>query len=264
MIALLLLPVLAAPVRAAPDDADPHEFVRVDARGALRSIDAVARTIRDLPEADRAEAAASLRALSVMDPYTRAALQLPFALDALVSRIPADAFDPLVRQDWVYLQEGLATHVDVLEALGVDLPVPTVGDPLSGRGVPLVDLDALLASDDPLALTAALLDDIIAIAQRIDAPTQERIEATSDRIEAVTGVVRPCPRGPHAVLPGQPWTLGMQLGGWHDALRRVEPFAMDPATGAQLQAMVEALDVYDSASSVTIYQLSHRVDGDHR
>ena len=67
-------------------------------------------------------------------------------------------------------------------------------------------------------------------------------------MELLTGVVRPCPRGPHAILPGQPWTLGMQLGGWHDALRRVQPFVTDPVAAAEVGAKIDLLDAYGQAS----------------
>ena len=60
----------------------------------------------------------------------------------------------------------------------------------------------------------------------------------------MTGIGRTCPRGPWALLPGQPWTLGMQLGGWHDALRRVAPFVEEPEVKAQIDAMIAVLDAY--------------------
>lgn len=251
MIFLLLL-ASASPVVATPHDIDPHDFVRVDVRGAVASIDAVADTLRALPEARRVDVAASLRELSVSDPYTRAALQLPFVLMDVVVGIPDDRFPRLVRQDWVHLQEGLSTHVAILTSLHVDLQPPVAGDPLHGRGVVMMGRDELLGSDDPLARTASLVDAIVPIAARIDAPAHQRIEALSDRVEELTGVVRPCPRDPHSILPGQPWTLGMQLGGWHDALRRVQPFVDDPAVRVQVDAMVQVLDRYGEASFVGV------------
>jgi hypothetical protein len=196
--------------------------------------------------------------LSVSDPFTRAALQLPFALNVVVAQIPSEAFEPDERAAWLSLQRGLATHVAALDALGVDLAVPRPGDPLHGAEVPLPDREALLASDDPLRATAALIDAIIPLAQRTDAATRARIDAASDHVEAVTGLTRPCPRGPHAVMPGQPWTLGMQLGGWHDALQRAEPFAVDPAAEAKVQDMLAALAAYGEASSMSVYQLDGR------
>lgn len=251
MIALFL--VHAAGAAEPSSGSDPHADVRADVRGTLRSIDAVAAAVDGMPAAARAEATASLRTLSVSDPYTRAALQLPFALSAGLAHLPAEAFDPIARQEWVSLQQGVATHVGVLEALGVDLPAPSPGDPLYGARVPLLDRDALLASDDPVGVTAALIAGIVPIARRIDGGTRARIEAASDRVEAATGVPRPCPRGPESVSPGHPWTLGMQLGGWHDALRRAEPFAQDPGTRAQVRALIELIDGFDDASSTSVY-----------
>jgi hypothetical protein len=222
---------------------------------AAPDIDAVAATVQGLPAAARDEAAASLRTLSVSDPYTRAALQLPFALNVALADLPATAFDPVARQEWLSLQAGVATHVAVLEALGVDLPAPGPGEPLFGSGLPLPDLDTLRATDDPVATTAELVDGIVTVARRSDGPTRARIEAASDRVERATGIARPCPRGPHAAVPGHPWTLGMNLGGWHDALRRVEPFAKDPATRERVSAMIDALDHFGDASFVSVYQV---------
>jgi hypothetical protein len=214
---------------AAPDASTAHDFVRVDARGAAQSIDAVSHTIGALAEVDRARVAAALRELAGSDPYTGAALQLPFALDAAVQQIPDDRFDPLVRSDWVFLQTGLAAHVEVLTSLEVEAGGSTDG-----------------------ALRSRIAG-IVPAAGRLEAPARARIEALSDEVEALTGVARPCPRGPHALFPGQPWTLGMQLGGWHDVLRRVEPFAADPATREQVGRLISLLDAYGEASMATVY-----------
>ena len=79
--------------------------------------------------------------------------------------------------------------------------------------------------------------------------TKEQIDEHSARVEKLTGVVRPCSRqGPWATLPGQPWTLGMQLGGWHDALRRMQPFDTDPEVAARIDAMIETLEAYGDHS----------------
>jgi hypothetical protein len=255
---LLLLDQVTAASEPGPVVADPHADVRADTQGTLRSIEAVAATVRGLSATDREDAAASLGALSVSDPFTRAALQLPFALNVVVAQIPPEAFEPAERAAWSSLQRGLATHVAALDALDVDLAVPRPGDPLYGADVPLLDREALLASDDPLGATAALIDAIIPLARGTDAPTRARVDAASDHVEAVTGLTRPCPRGPHAAVPGQPWTLGMQLGGWHDALQRAEPFAVDPAAEAKVQDMLAALAAYGEASSMSVYQLDRR------
>lgn len=106
-----------------------------------------------------------------------------------------------------------------------------------------------------LLATATAAPDIDAVAATVRAlPATDRDEeAASDRVERATGISRPCPRGPHAAVPGHPWTLGMNLGGWHDALRRVEPFAKDPATRDRVSAMIDALDHFGDASFVSVY-----------
>ncbi|MEZ4449603.1 MAG: hypothetical protein R3B09_08990 [Nannocystaceae bacterium] len=231
-----------------PAELSLAELSRVDARGTHAAISVIAAKIAALDDDARAEAAASLRALSVRCPYTRAAMQLPFALQAAVAAIDAEQLDPLVRGDWDHLQRGLAAHVELLRGLGVDLPAPAPGDPLHDAAPGLMlDRDALLASDDPLAATARLVGAITTIAQGLDPSLAAELDRHSDRLEAITGVERPCPRGPWAVLPGHPWTLGMQLGGWHDALRRVAPFVEDPAARADVEAMIDALDRYAEA-----------------
>ena len=84
-------------------------------------------------------------------------------------------------------------------------------------------------------------------AAEIDLAARAEIDWHSDRVEALTGVVRPCPRGPWALQPGQAWTLGLHLAGWHDALRRVEPFTKDAETRDQIGAMMALLDAYGEA-----------------
>lgn len=242
-------PSSASPPDSTPDGLSADALVRVDARGTASSMAMIARQVQDLSPEARALAAESLRTLSVNDPYTRSAMQLPFALHAVVAGIDPERLDPLIQSDWHYLQEGLAAHVAALERLGVDLPEPAAGDLLHGRGQGLMlNRNALLAAEDPIGVTAALIDELPALARQIEAPSRELIDLHSERVEKITGVTRPCPRGPWAALPGQPWTLGMHLGGWHDALRRVEPFVEDPAVKPQIAAMIELLGAYARAS----------------
>lgn len=232
-----------------PDGLTADELSRMDVRGTASSIAMISADVQKLSPEEQMQAAESLRILSVNDPYTRSAMQLPFALHAVVTGIAPERLDPLVQSDWRYLQQGLAAHVAVLEVLGVDLPEPALGDQLHGRAQGLmVSRDILLATDDPVGVTAALIHELPVLAAQVDEPSMELINRHSDRVERVTGVGRPCPRGPWATLPGHPWTLGMQIGGWHDALRRVEPFVQDPAVKLQIDAMIEVLDEYARAS----------------
>ncbi len=225
------------------------DLVRADVRGTVASIEHVAALVEAMDPEARAAASESLRLLSVSCPYTRAALQLPFALKAVVVGVEVDRLDPFVQRDWAYLQRGLTAHVAVLEALGVDLAAPGPSDPLhvAQPGL-MVDRDTLLASADPLVVTAPLIGAFTALAEQLDEPTRRRIELHSDRVETATGIVRPCPRGPWAEFPGQPWTLGMHLGGWHDALRRVQPFVGDPEVAERIAAMIDLLDAHGAAS----------------
>ncbi|MEZ4240323.1 MAG: hypothetical protein R3F59_30055 [Myxococcota bacterium] len=231
---LLPLLLLALPAAAAPtvDGLDVDTLSRVDVRGTASAVALLYADVRALPPERRAAAAAALRTLLRDDPYTRAALQLPVALRAAVAPIPAEAFDRVVRRDWAYLQTGLDVHVALLSALDVD-----VGS---------------LVGDDPLGETARLVASVPSRAAAVDAPTRARIDRLSEQVEAATGIGRPCPRGPWSVMPGQPWTLGLQLAGWHDALRRVAPFVDDPAVGAQVDAMIALLDAYGDATSASL------------
>ena len=247
MTLLLLHLLLAAPTSEAAPTPDPHAMIRADVRGTAASIAQVEAELGALSPDERAQVAASLRTLSVSCPYTRSALLLPFALSEAVMAIPAERLDRLVQHDWLTLQEGLATHVAVLSALGVSLPSPLPGDPLHQPGAAMLDRDALLAAGDPLGEAAQRVAAIPVLAGQLDEAARAEIDWHSDRVEALTGVVRPCPRGPWALQPGQAWTLGLHLAGWHDALRRVEPFAKDAETRNQIGAMMALLDAYGEA-----------------
>lgn len=239
--------VPAADASPVPDDAvedglDIFELSRADVRGTRQAIAMIAQTVDALSPAERAEAAASLRFLVANCPYTRSALMLPIALDAAVSDTDIGRPVAYARWDWGFLQEGLAIHVAVLDALEVALPAPAPGDALYGHPA-AISREAVLAADDPIAAVAPMVDSIVEIAAQIDGPTADAIARHSARVEHLTGIVRPCPRGPWSVMPGQPWTLGLQLGGWHDALRRIEPTVDAPA----IEEMIAVMDAYDEA-----------------
>jgi hypothetical protein len=232
-----------------PDDLQPTDLVRVDVRGTATSIATIAERIAALPPEQAAEAAESLRILSVNCPYTHVALQLPFALHHVVMGISPADLEPFIQTDWAYLQQGLTTHVAVLHALGVNLSIPRPGDVLYSPDQPqLLRRDTLLSTHDPLSSTSSLIDSLTTLAGQIDEPTKLLIDLHSARVEEVTGIVRTCPRGPWAVLPGHPWTLGIQLGGWHDALRRIEPFIEDPHHAGKIDAMLDLMGRYEAAN----------------
>ena len=212
-----------------------------------------ARSIQAQTPEQRALATESLRVLSVNCAYTRSALQLPVALHQVVMDIDSDSFEAFVQSDWLYLQQGLTQHVEVLDALGVDLPMPARGQHLYSRdlGV-IIDRETLQSSVDPIAATRTLLQAVPDIAEEADEDTRVFIEDHSSRVEDATGVIRQCPRGPWSVSPGHPWTLGGQLNGWHDVLRRVQPFTKDPATEERVSALVALLDDYVAATDAHV------------
>ena len=239
-------PLVAQP----PATYDHADVTRRDVRGTAASIAAVTEAVRSLDPARRTAAARSLRFLSVNCPYTRSALQLPFALHQVAMGIETARLDPFVRTDWETLRAGLAAHVGALEALGVDLAAPAPGDHLHDRGPAAQrSVATLRAAPDPISLTDQLLDELPTIAAQLTPATTTLIDHHSTLVEQITGVARPCGRGPWAKPPGQPWTLGLQLGGWHDALRRLAPFAVDDTVRGQITSMIELLARYEETSS---------------
>lgn len=251
MIVLLALLAAGSATPPAPSAAPSVEALsRLDARGTATAMKRIADTVAALPEADRAAARDHLRWLQVSDPYTRAAFTLPLALEAEVRRIPADTLPRWVQSEWSHLQAGLRDHVAVLDLLGVDLPPPAPGDALGGQGSPFaIDRRTLETSRQPVGLAGRLLGAIPGVTPRFTAEAQQALVAHADAVEALTGVRRPCPRGPWADLPGHPWTLGMQLAGWHDALRRVEPFVEDAHDRARVKGMIALLDGWTRVSA---------------
>ena len=140
------------------------------------------------------------------------------------------------------LQQGLAQHVAVLDLLGVDLAVPAGEDALAhGRTFAFVSREELLASSDPLALTATLVRDTNLLALGLSDAQLAAIEEHSRRVEQATGIPRPCPRDVWAVQPGHPWTLGSLLGDWTELLGRLEPAATSEGARQQVQQMRELL-----------------------
>lgn len=203
----------------------PADPVREDVRGTATSIASVHEAVRALSPALLQDARESARLLADADPYSRAAFLLAFALEHEGSAVDAEAVDPLVRRDWEHLQAGLRDHVAVLEALGVERP-----------------------PGDPMGAASRAIAGIPAAVEPLGAPDRARLAPHHDRLEALTGGVRPCPRGPWAAWPGHPWTLGMHLAGWHDALRRVRPLARG-SEAARIDRMTALLGAWEERAA---------------
>lgn len=237
----LVGPASAAPVAAAAP-AHPADAGRVP-------IGEVSARITALPLADREEASGALRFLTSNCPYTRAAMLLPHVLKDTIDQLPAAGFNASGKVALGTMREGLAHHLDILGALDIEVRRPGPDDALHGRPVAAVpDLAQLRSTADPVAAMAQAIAQITPIARGTDAKTEAVLDALSTRVEATTGIARPCPRGPWAVSPGQPWTLGMELGGWRDDLAALAPQATDKATKARVESLVALLDAFGEAS----------------
>ena len=248
VLALVGLPASAAPV-APGDSGDSGDQAWLNVQAARPSIRELSERIAALSPADRAEASAALAFLTSNCPYTRAAMLLPHVVLDAIDELPAAGLGPAGRAELEALREGLELHVAVLDALDVHVTSPGPEDVLHG-GPPgaLPDLESLRAAEDPVADMARSSAQVTPLARRMDALTAARIDASSAAVEAATGVVRPCPRGPWAVSPGQPWTLGMELGAWREDLQNLAALSAAPATTARLDALVALLDAYGQAS----------------
>lgn len=214
---------LESPVRDLP----AHTWSTAGARGNALAVQMILADVQALSPVRRAEAAESLRILSVTCPYTRASVQLPTMLHATLGELRFEV-DPVIADDWEHLVRGVATHVALLDALGADLPRPARGDGLFGRGAPgiYVDRPTLEAHPDPIAATTPLIDGIPALVQGMSDTWRQRIDEHAARFERITG------HGP---------TLFAQVIGWHHALRALAPHVHDPADRARIDAMIGAL-----------------------
>jgi hypothetical protein len=207
------------------------ELTHVDVRGTARAAQVVLDNIRSLTPAERDGAAAALRVLQVTCPYNRASVQLPLALDAVVSQTDPGVLDPLIQKDWAYLRQGLAAHVAVLDALDAHLPLPVEGDYLHGRLYPDAPMTRaqLDEAPDPVGATRPLLASIMFVVDGYDAATQERIDANFAMLDGPTM---------------QQWPLKAQIIGWRTALQRMQPFLTDGARQNRVAEMIAAIDEY--------------------
>ena len=248
----LSLPALAPAVVAAGSVAGPAVAAAAEPAVPSSAIRGVSAQVAALPSAERAKAAASLRYLTASCPYTRAAMLIPVVLRDAVQSIPATAVSPNARAELAALNGALALHVGVLEGLGVEVEAPTATDALFGHPAASLPSSAdLRGAVDPVAALSASIHAITPIARSAEAETLAHIDAHSARVEAVTGVARPCPRGPWAVQPGHPWTMGLQLNDARAALARLAPEAVDAGTRAELDALIGLLDAFGAANEAS-------------
>ena len=208
-----------------------EELPHVDVRGTARSTQVILDIVRSQPADQRQAAADSLKVLQVTCPYNRASVQLPIALHLTVQKTEAGHLDPLIQKDWEYLQQGLADHVAILDALGADLPAITEEDYLYGKLFPDGPMTRaeLEAKADPVGATMPLLSSIRFVVDDYPAPVKESIDAHFARVDAGTGLQ---------------WNLKRQIIGWRAALQKMEPFLQDEARKKQVAQMIYAMDEY--------------------
>jgi len=224
------LPEAPAPMVPYADGLLFADLAETDVRGAYHTIEQVRHDLAALDPADRALAAASMQELVVTCAYTRASVQLPVALHQLVMSLEPSHVVPLVDRDVAYLQRGLAAHVAVLDTLGVaGLSSPKPGDALFGLGGPgtMVDRATLESGGHPVEATAVLVQAIPNGLQ--EGGVLDRIRWHTEQVERVTD---------------HPWTLMPHTRGWHRALRRLEPFVVNPEQQQRVREAIELLDDY--------------------
>lgn len=219
------------------------------ALAATPQIDDARDRVVALSSSDRRDAVQSVAYLTVSDPYTRASMQVPLALQAVVAPVDPATVPRAAQADWSLLQEQLATYLAVLDALEVDLQAPVAGDALGGVDPDLlIDRRALAGSRDPLERTARLVEALPEVARAVPAWQMASITHHNEQLEQTTGVERPCPRGPWAVLPGHSWTLGLQLGEVASTLERLEPRVEGAPVHTEVVAMRSLLQAWQRRS----------------
>jgi len=221
----------AAPVAAPVEDGlTLEDLLLADVRGAARGTEIVRDELRALSPEARAEVAASMQILVRNCPFTRASVQLPRALHRVVTETPLGEIDGGYAQtDWVSLRRGLTAHVEALDAMGAQLPLPETGDYLFDDGGGwLLDDEALAKAEDPVAATMPLLERIRPLVENYDPATRDLVAHHQQRVEGHTG---------HG------WALSAHVWAWRDALVRLEPFVEERATKAKVNRLLGALEI---------------------
>jgi hypothetical protein len=239
LLSLLLLPALTtgcAPADAKTQVEEPAHHVSMklldnpyqDTQSTAASVQTVLDHVQSLPPDQRQELADAAAVLMVNCPYRRASAQLPMALHLTVSSIQPEDVAPEARAELAALQQGLALHVELLDAIGGGLATPTVGDALFDHAAPgtLIDADMLQSAADPMASTQLLVSAIPDLVDTLDDNESDRI---GHNVETA-----------YTYLDA-PVLLTHQVLGWHYSLDALSPHVTDPAAQAQVQSMLRAL-----------------------
>lgn len=181
--------------------------------------------IQGLPEHERRSAGASLELLAANSFMTRAAMLVPMVLEQSVSAIPPESIVSERRGEWEDLQAGLKAHVQTLEAMGVVLGSPELGEELFGLELAKSREDVLFGGR-PVEDAGAVCD---AIPSSIPLHLLELDRQHTREVNRITG---------------QPWTLNPQLAAWHQALNSLEPAVTNPADKAQVLALIRMMNGY--------------------
>lgn len=220
---------------------DGHVAPEIDK--ALARLAEVESDLRALSAADRAATGASFRALVVEDPFTRATVQLPLALSLAADQVDESVLSTKQRDDWRALTAGLHRHAAVYRELDADLRLPLPGDNLFDlQEALLVDETLLLAADDPLVPTWALVDSVPALIDPVHGLLNrpDTVDGTGsqplDRVRFHTGRINR--------ITGHPWTLRPQLAAWRAALHPLAIGIEDPSERHRVERMVALLDSF--------------------
>lgn len=204
-----------------------EELDAMDVAGMDQAMGWVLQDIQALTPAQLAQTTEAMRVLSVNCSYTRASHQIPLVLQPRIERLNPEHFETAAHSDLAHLKHGIAGHVAVLDALGVELPMPYQGDFLFGHPN-LVDRSGLAMMADPLENLHEQLDNI-----RTDFPpkTQDLVSVNFEQVESVTGH--------HSSF--KPYT-----NGWYRGLKQIEDSVVESETRTEVKAMVSLLEDYSS------------------
>lgn len=205
-----------------------QELNALDVAGTDQAMGWVLQDIQALSPEQLAQAKDAMRELSVTCSYTRASHQIPLVLQPRIDALNPEHFESAARSDLAHLKHGVGDHVAVMDALGVELPMPEQGDFLFGHAN-LVDRSGLAMMTDPVQNLSDQLDNI-----RTDFPpkTQDRVSANFELVESVTG---------------HQSSFKGYTNGWYRGLKQIEPFAVNTQAKSEVNAIIGMLTVYSES-----------------